>query len=92
MISSIIFTGITSKMIDKKFRYIETRNADPFHPEKDFISKIPVLYWTRDEFNPLTRAKEGTFLIIQGHLETDDKIGLFVLAESIHVGKEGEVF
>ena len=92
MISSIIFTGVAKEMIDKKFRYIETKNGDPFHPEQDYISKIPVLYWTRDEYNPLTRVKKGTFVIIQGHLESDKEIGLFVLAESIHVAKEGEVF
>lgn len=92
MISSIIFTGVAIEMIDKKFRYIETRNGDPFHPEQDFISKIPVLYWTRDESNPLTRVKNGTFIIVKGHLESDDNHGLYVLAESIHVAKEGEVF
>ena len=92
MISSIIFTGVAIDMIDKKFRYIETRNGDPFHPEQDYVSKIPVLYWTRDEFNALTRVKNGTFIIVKGHLESNNEIGLYVLAESIHVAKEGEVF
>ena len=90
MISSIVFTGLAGKRIDKKFRYIETRQNDAFHPEEERVSQIPVLYWTRDEFNALNRMAEGTFVVIQGHLESNEEIGLYVLAESIHVGQKGE--
>lgn len=90
MISSVIFTGITKDKINKKFRYIETRNSDAFHPEEDIVSLIPVMYWTRDDSNPLMNAKDNQFVIIQGHLESNKEIGLYVLVEILQIGNIGE--
>ena len=87
MISSIVLTGLLKEVREDNFRIIETRNSDALHPEKDIICNIPLLYWTKDKSNPLNNAPIDTWVVIKGHLENDDKIGLYVLVESIHIGK-----
>lgn len=91
MISSIIFTGITKDIFNKKYRYIETRNSDAFNPSEDVISIIPTLYWTRDEANPLNHLPNNSYVIIQGHLESDKHIGLYVLVETFNIINKGEI-
>ncbi len=87
MISDIVLTGVLKEVFDDKFRYVETHNNDVFHPTENIVSKIPVLYWTRDKDNPFIKAAENTFVIIRGHLESDGKHGLYVLVETVQFGK-----
>lgn len=85
MISTVIVTGLLKDIFDEKFRYIETKTSDSFQSEEDIVSLIPALYWTRDEINPLTLPAKDSFVIIQGHLESDEEHGLYVLVENIQV-------
>ena len=91
MISSVIFTGLVKNKINSKFRYIETHSSDALHPDEDIVSLIPTMFWTRDEINPLMNAKENQFVIIQGHLESNKEIGLYILVETIQIGNIGQI-
>ena len=88
MISDIVLTGILKETFNKNFRYVETNGSDAFDPSRNIVSKIPVLFWTRDDNNPLMNAKENVFVVIKGRLESTDEMGLYVLCETIHITKE----
>lgn len=87
MISDIVLTGYAGDMINDKFRYIETNHHDAFTPHIEIVSKIPVLYWTRESNNPITFCKKGAYVVIRGHIESDEQMGLFVLAEAVQLTK-----
>ncbi|NLV29497.1 MAG: hypothetical protein GXY57_05040 [Erysipelotrichaceae bacterium] len=87
MISSIVITGYTNEIIQKRFRLIKTTSQDAFHPDEEMISLIPVLYWTRDAKNPLISIRKGSYIVIRGHLEFDKEMGLYILAETIQSSK-----
>ena len=88
MISDVVITGLLKDVFDGKFRYVETHNNDVFEPAKDIVSLIPTLYWTRDDNNVYLREEKDTFVIIRGHLESDEKHGLYVLVENIQYFKK----
>lgn len=88
MISDVVITGLLKDVFDDKFRYVETHNNDVFEPSKDIVSLIPTLYWTRDDSNAYLREAKDTFVIIRGHLESDEKHGLYVLVENIQYFKK----
>ena len=83
MISDIVLTGFLKDIFHEKYRIVETKTSDVFKPTEDYASQIPVLYWTREASNPLNRADNDTFVIIRGHLESDNEFGLYVLAENV---------
>jgi hypothetical protein len=87
MISSVVITGYLNEIINEKFRLVKTSSEDAFQPCAELVSYIPVLYWTRDQKNPLLSTKKGVFIVIRGHLESDKKIGLYILAETIQLSK-----
>jgi hypothetical protein len=87
MISSIVITGYLNEIINEKFRLVKTCAEDAFQPYEELVSYIPVLYWTRDQKNPLLSTKKGTYIVIRGHLESDNKNGLYILAETIQLSK-----
>lgn len=88
MISDIVLTGLLKEKFNKNFRYVMTNSSDVFNPGKNIVSMIPVLFWTRDDNNPLMNADDNVFVVIKGRLETNDEIGLYVLCETIHITKE----
>ena len=53
MISSVVITGYLNEIINEKFRLVKTSSEDAFQPCDELVSYIPVLYWTRDQKNPL---------------------------------------
>lgn len=85
MISSIVLVGHAGDNIDDKFRYIITEHQDSDIRKKPIISKIPCLYWTRNSCTALQNLKVGQFVIIRGHIEADEKNGLYVLVETIQL-------
>ena len=87
MISSVVLTGYLQDVLNERFRLVKTSNNDTFKPEEDIVSLIPVLYWTRDNKNPLINSKKGTYIVIRGHIESDSAIGLYILAETIQLSK-----
>ena len=87
MISDVVLTGLLKDVFDGKFRYVETHNNDVFQPTEDIVSLIPTLYWTRDASNVYNHQPNDTFVIIRGHLESDEKHGLYVLVENVHFTK-----
>lgn len=88
MISDVVLTGLLREKIHDVFRIVETNSSDAFHPEVNIVSKIPVMFWTRDKSNPLMNADDNRFVVIKGRLETSDEMGLYVLCETIHITKE----
>ena len=44
---------------------------------------IPCRYWTLTSNCLLTAIKEGTIVFVRGRIENDEKIGLYVLVETI---------
>lgn len=87
MISSVVLTGYLNDILYERFRLIQTSHTDAFKPDEDIISLIPVLYWTRDNKNPLINSKKGAYIVIRGHLESDSVVGLYILAETIQLSK-----
>jgi hypothetical protein len=87
MISSVVITGYLHEVINEKFRLVKTSSEDAFRPCEELVSYIPVLYWTRDQKNPLLSTKKGAYIVIRGHLESDNNIGLYILAETIQLSK-----
>lgn len=85
MISDIVLVGLLDEVFQENMRYIKTSAVDVIHDGKNVVSLIPTMYWTRSKSNPLILTKKGTSIIIRGHLESDDKLGLYVLAETIHL-------
>lgn len=87
MISDIVITGFLDENIGDGFRKIKTIHNDYYRPEVDVISYIPTIFWSRMETSPLTRPANGTKIVLRGHIEQSDKIGLYVVAESIQLYK-----
>ncbi|HNX16089.1 MAG TPA: hypothetical protein PKO28_01750 [Bacilli bacterium] len=87
MISSVVLTGYLHEVIEERFRLVKTSAEDAFHPYEELVSMIPVLYWTRDQKNPLLSSAKGSYIVIRGHIECDKKIGLYILAETIQLSK-----
>ena len=84
MISDIVLSGIVSEKIDNRFRMLKTcqkRLSDG----KEEEYHIPLLYWSRDNSNLLTSLKDGSKVLIQGRLESDKKIGLYVLVNVLQI-------
>ena len=80
------FISLVGKLRDRKFdkktRILETNRIDGVDP-----IEVPVRYWTNDESNYLTSLKNGSLVIIRGRIDSDDKIGLFVVVERIEILK-----
>lgn len=87
MISSVVITGYLNEIVNEKFRLIKTSSEDAFQPCEELVSYIPVLYWTRDQKNPLLSTKKGAYIVIRGHIESDNNLGLYILAETIQLSK-----
>ena len=87
MISDVVISGNLSDRnpIDERFVDLETISIDGLSG-KEIINKIPLLYWTRDVNNSLTRLKSGIFLVIRGRIEREEKIGLYILVEQFQSG------
>lgn len=83
MISSVVVAGYLGKKMSGGYRIVKTKFKDALEPFKCVVSEIPVLNWTRDEKNYLNDMEEGTFVVIKGHLEKVDKIGIYIVAETI---------
>jgi len=84
MISDVVLVGLTLENLERGFRYVDVRSTDILK-EKTVISKIPVLYWTKEDFTKLNKYKYGTKILVRGRIESDEEIGLYVLAESIYL-------
>ena len=94
MISSVVLAGTLKERINKTFRYVEAIQIDALRPSKEIVHRIPVQYWTKSDQNVLLNRQEGTQLVIKGRLESDEKMGIYVLVESVnfYMDKEKEEF
>lgn len=82
MISSIVICGTLLEKKTSIYRYITYYDNNAFHPEKGRIeSIIPIMYWSRDDKNLLFDMKAGKKIVVKGHLESNEEIGLYVLVE-----------
>lgn len=84
MISNIVLSGIVSDKIDSRFRILKA-SQNRLSDGKEEEYHIPLLYWSRDNSNLLTSLKEGTKILVQGRIETDKKIGLYVLVNILQI-------
>lgn len=87
MISDVVITGFLDEIIGNGFRKIKTIHNDYYRPEVDVISYIPTIFWSRMESSPLTRPEKGTKIVLRGHIEQSNEVGLYVVAESIQLYK-----
>lgn len=90
MISTVILTGFLDENLKGGYRLVKSTHVDILSPNRDeVVSYIPVLNWTRDDDNNLTRQPSGKFVLIQGHIECNKKIGLYILVEDFrHFNKQ----
>jgi len=87
MISCCVVVGVLKEQ-KGVFRYIESTGKNSCFSEDDYnASKLPLLYWTRDESAILMSPKEGTFVVVRGRIESDKEIGLYVLVEQLDMPK-----
>lgn len=84
MISNIVLSGTISDKIDSRFRILKA-SQNRLSDGKEEEYHIPLLYWSRDNSNLLTSLKEGTKVLVQGRIETDKKIGLYVLVNILQI-------
>ncbi len=80
-----LLVGKLQGAVDKSTRYIEVARPESEIDKNNLL--IPLRYWTLDEHNALMSLKEGTLVAINGRLDHDEKIGLFVLVEQLNVIK-----
>lgn len=84
MFNNVVLAGVVGEKIGRGFRYLKNRHLK-LHATKYDWHDIPCLYWSRDDDNLLTAIKEGTEIVLQGRIEYDDKIGLYVLVNIIQI-------
>ncbi len=88
MISTIVVTGFLDEIYAERFRKLKTTNTNiSIWPCEEVVSFLPLLYWTRDANNPLNNYEKGQFVIVQGHLEANEEIGLYILVETFRIAK-----
>lgn len=82
MISTVVVAGTLISSDLANYRIITFRDNDVFHPENGpIISSIPLQYWTRDQKNVLTEIENGKRILVKGHLESNELVGVYVLVE-----------
>ncbi|MGM9873742.1 MAG: hypothetical protein ACI31G_02325 [Bacilli bacterium] len=84
MISDVVLSGEILEKTDSAFRYIKS-SQKRLSDGKELEYKIPLMYWSRDKSNLLTSIKEGTKVLIQGRIESDDEIGLYILVNILQI-------
>jgi len=86
MLSVVVVCGTLKENLTRGFRNICLDYFDVIQQE-NYVSCIPIIYWTREENNRINKYKDGTMVAIKGHLETDEEYGLCIVCESIHFTK-----
>lgn len=84
MVSNVVLTGYLKERVekDKSFRIIEWKENEVITNRVN-VNKVPILFWTREENNPLNRFANDTHVVIKGRIEESEKIGLYVLVEEV---------
>ncbi|MDY0177989.1 MAG: hypothetical protein RBR85_01960 [Bacilli bacterium] len=90
MISDIVVTGTLGKKINSYLRELIIENFNNLTAKKEnFI--IPIADWFKNENGKFHNLKEGTFVFIRGRIESEAKIGLYVVAETLEIYSHGHV-
>lgn len=77
----VVLKGRINSSIDSLTRIVEVSRPDS--GEKINSLLIPCRYWTLSDNCLLTSIKEGTIVFIRGRIDSDDKIGLYIIVETI---------
>lgn len=83
MLSSVVVVGHLGEHIDPFYRYLEVEDENVMHDDLS-ISRIPIKYWTRMSKNVLMSMQKGKNLVIRGRIESDPKLGLYILVEDFN--------
>ena len=86
MFCVVVVAGILKENLSRRFRNMYLSFHDALKDE-DFLSYIPVIYWTRETNSRINKIKEGSLVTIKGHLESDEEYGVYIVCESIHFTK-----
>lgn len=90
MITDLCIIGRCGDIIEENYRYIEIERPVPVNG-KFVVDKIPVRYWNCDINGYFYKIKNGIVLGIRGRIETDEHMGLVVVAEEITTMGSGDV-
>jgi len=82
MISDIVFSGYLGEK-EGIVRYVLCESKKNCFDDQTKISKIPTIYWSRNDRNLLFKLKKGDYVVVKGRLEYLDEVGLVVLVELI---------
>ncbi len=70
---------------DERTRLLEVARPESVNNSDNIL--IPCQYWTRDEHNLLTKLNQGSFIIVRGRIDNDDKLGMFIIVEQVTIIK-----
>ena len=87
MLSDVVAVGFLADLLGRGFRNLIIENQDVLKKEKT-KTVIPLLFWSKSNNNSLTIKRRGSKVLIRGRIENDEKIGLYILVESIQTFKD----
>ena len=74
--NSITITGILRGEIKQKFRKLEYRLDDSIN-----VGIMHCTYWTKSSNNAFMEIPRDKNIIVRGHLDYDDDIGVYMIVE-----------
>ena len=87
MLSDVVAVGFLADLLDRGFRNLIIENHDVLRKEKT-TTVIPLLFWSKTMNNSLTLKRRGSKVLIRGRIESDEKLGLYILVEYIQTFKD----
>lgn len=90
MISDVVIVGVLGKKMNSYLRELIVNRFDNLKSkEEKFV--IPVSDWFKNKSSKFHNLKDGTFVFIRGRIESDEEIGLYVVAETLEIYSHSQV-